>query len=599
MKTWRFFWRLVRHRPRLYLFNGSMITLFFLLEMVPGLAAREFFNWLTDQQAARLGLTTLMVLLVMSAVARVAFLFGAIYSNTLFRFTVGALLGRNMFERILQQPGARALPHSPGEAISRFRDDIDEVMESMIWFNDLVGLALFAIIGVVVMVSINPLITLLVFLPLVIVVATTNIASTRIEVYRKASREATGNVTGYLGEIFGAVQAVKVANAETRVIDRFRVLNEQRRKTTLRDRLFDQLLESVFWNTLNIGTGLILILAGQSLKAGTFTVGDLALFIYYLGWITDLTFFFGILLTRYKKAGVSFERMLGLLQGAPAEMLVQSMPLDLRGPLPDVPFTPKVAADRLDRLEVSSLAYHYPEGGHGISEIDLRIERGTFTVITGRIGSGKTTLLRTLLGLLPKEQGDLRWNGALIEDPATFFVPPRSAYTAQVARLFSDTLKDNILMGIPEDRADLDRAIHLAVLEQDVAGMEQGLQSLVGPRGVRLSGGQVQRSAAARMFVRAAELLVFDDLSSALDVETERVLWERVFAQRQATCLVVSHRRAALRRADQIVVLQEGRVAARGTLEDLLASSPEMQRLWRGDIGTPEEISDTVRLSPA
>ena len=112
-----------------------------------------------------------------------------------------------------------------------------------------------------------------------------------------------------------------------------------------------------------------------------------------------------------------------------------------------------------------------------------------------------------------------------MEDLAAFFVPPRSAYTSQVPRLFSEPLRDNILMGLPDGRTDLDGAVHAAVMEEDVAELEDGLDTVVGARGVKLSGGQLRRSAAARMFVREPELLVFDDLSSGLDVETERELW--------------------------------------------------------------------------
>jgi ATP-binding cassette subfamily B protein len=238
-------------------------------------------------------------------------------------------------------------------------------------------------------------------------------------------------------------------------------------------------------------------------------------------------------------------------------------------------------------LEARGLTVRHEGGRRGVLAVDLTVRRGSFTVITGAVGAGKTTLVRALLGLLPVDAGIVTWNGRPLDDPGTFLVPGRAAYAGQVPRLFSASLRENLLLGRPEDHR-LDRALKLAALEDDVAAMPSGLDTVVGPRGVRLSGGQAQRATAARALVSDPDLLVVDDLSSALDVETENLLGERIGDDRR-TLLVVSHRRAALERADQVIVLDRGRVVGRGSPAELLVSCPEMRRLWEEELAEEAE----------
>jgi ATP-binding cassette, subfamily B, bacterial len=604
LPTMFFNWRLVTYSPGPFMIYSVLAVMGLLFQVLPGLIQKQVFDSITGAAPASINLWLLIALFVGVEVARLAATVSADWYGMSFRLITSALLRRNMFASILRRRGDTALPVSPGEAVNRMREgeDMGEVSDFPTWFPEVVGQVGAALIAIGLMASINLWLTVVIFVPLFATLGVTRLVWDKLLLYYRLNGQAGDAVTGFLGETFGATQAVKIANAEVNLARHFARLNETRQKTDVGVQMLRSLRDTIIAASVTFGIGVLLLMARQAMTDGSFTVGDFALFVYYLGFTTFLPGFIGTFLGDYKTQAVSIDRMLEMVRPEEPLRLVESHPVYVTHTPPPPTPPAKTPADRLETLDVSGLSFVYPGADRGIRDVNLHLRRGEFVVVTGRIGSGKSTLVRVLLGLLHHQAGEIRWNGEVVAEPAAFFIPPRVASISQVPRLFSETLRENILLGQFEAEVDLEGAVRAAVLEADVAQLEKGLDTLVGPRGVRLSGGQVQRAAAARMFIRNPELLVFDDLSSALDVETEQVLWARLDERRQtnaSTCLVVSHRRAALRRADRILLFKGGRVEAEGRLDTLLLESGEMRRLWAEGTDEVEEDGATAASTHA
>jgi ATP-binding cassette subfamily B protein len=574
--------RLATFDLRRYLVGALLWLPVHVIPLAGGLILQQVFDQISGHQPAALRATLwwcaafVGVELVRGVVIVVAWTYGVYWWSA-----AATLLRANVLRSVLtaRGPAAARLPHSSGEAVARLRDDVADAVDFTDESVSLASTTLFAAAALPIMASVDPVITLVLALPMIAIGVLSRTMRRAVAWLHRRARRLGAAVTAYVGEVFGGALALKTAGAEAAALERLREHNRRRRDAAVRDRMATDLLSAATTTTIELSTGLVLLLAAPAMRGGDFTVGDLALFTSYIGWLTALPRSIGTVLYRLSQAAVATERLTGLM--APHEdagTLSRGADVWLhRDPPPAAP--PPRHADALRVLEARGLTVR--GALHGV---DLRLERGTFTVITGAVGAGKTTLVRALLGLLPLDGGTISWNGAPVADPGTFLVPGRTAYAGQVPRLFSATLRENVLLGLPAGDDDARRALELAAFEQDLAGMPDGLGTVVGPRGVRLSGGQVQRATAARALVREPDLLVVDDLSSALDVETEQLLWERIAGRGPGTVLVVSHRQAALERADQVIVLDGGRVAGRGRLEELLESCPEMRRLWHAEL---------------
>ncbi|NDU72011.1 ATP-binding cassette domain-containing protein [Actinomadura sp. DSM 109109] len=562
------------------LLRGALLATGLLLQLV--------FDTLSGAERAGMSAWGLIALVAVAEATKVAVWYGVILSRVEPHFTYGirAALQVNALRSLLRRPAGRALDRTGGDAVSRFGADTDEVGVFAIWSASNLSRLIIAVAALVIMLGIDAVVTLGLVVPVVVMVAASRALARPLRESQHAGRRAAAEVSSVVGEAVGGVQAIKVARAEERFVARLRQANDVRLRFAVREVLLTTVQTSLFNGTAALGTGFVLLLAAASMRGGDFTVGDLALFVFYIQFITEAVTALGMFFARSQKAELSVRRV-GELAGDESAVIARTRTYLRREPPRPAPREDRSAPLRL--LEARGLTARHPGSPRGIRDIDLDLPAGTVTVVTGRVGSGKSTLLQVLLGLLPAESGTILWNGTPVERPDTFLVPPRSSFVPQVPRLFSGTLRENILLGAPASPAEVDEAVRLAVLEDDIAGLDQGLDTVIGPRGLRLSGGQRQRIAAARMAVRRTDLMVFDDLSNALDVTTELRLWDRLLDRGGATILAVSHRRSILRRADRIVVLAEGETAAAGTLDELLESCAEMRHLWAADESAPTD----------
>lgn len=564
MSVWRIAWRVSQQNRPAFWWGYAAFVAFITLPVLSGWLLGRAFDALSKGETA----TVVWMALGVGAteVLRMACIHVAAIQWTQVWVYMQTFLRANLLVAQMASGGLEAGQPvgSAGEAVTHFRDDTEDVTQFVDGLVDVSAGLVFTVLAAFVLGSSDGRGAAVLLVPLVAVALATRTLDSRIKAYRTADREATSDVSGLIGDLMAAATTVKVNHATEPALATLRRLVDRRRETAVRDKVLDTGVQAFSEGSVDVGLGLVLVVSAGAIASGKFGVGELALFTAYLGWLSFLPRMVGRVLARRKQAGVAIDRMRALVADQHPANLVNERSLPIGGRSPrNRPAATRPERTPLHRFEVRGLSAHFPSGA-GVTDVDFSIDRGSFTVITGPIGSGKTTLLRAMLGLAHQADvtGEILWNGRPLVDRASFLIPPNCAFLSQVPQLISDSVADNISLG-PIDGADLARALQLAAVSTDIDDMPDGVLTTIGPRGLRLSGGQRQRVATARALVHSPELVILDDLSSALDVETEVDLWSNLAAAGM-TVIAVSHRTVAFDRADRVLHLDGGRLYVSG-----------------------------------
>ncbi|PSK67387.1 Lipid A export ATP-binding/permease protein MsbA [Micromonospora sp. MH33] len=353
-----------------------------------------------------------------------------------------------------------------------------------------------------------------------------------------------------------AARTVKLAGATRPVLDHLAKLD-----TVRSDRQRREIAMQVWArSTPSLASGLLPIGAWALYLAGGLSAGATLVAVSTLGAARWFAWTTASLVSHYPSARVWTRRTVAMTREATYSAAVPGLDLAAgTAPAPEPP-----PRHPLRRLELTGFGALHSDGTLAVRDVDLTVERGQLVLVVGPVGAGKSSLLRALAGIV-HHVGTLRWNGEPVTEPELFLRPNQVGYVGQLPRVLSGTVADNIALGHQVDAAD---AVSTAQLDHDLAAAGGGLGLLIGHKGTRLSGGQLQRLALARALAPRTELLVADDVSSALDVTTELALWAAL-REHGVTVVGSTAKRAALVRADHVVVLVDGTVAAQGPWHDL------------------------------
>lgn len=456
-----------------------------------------------------------------------------------------------------------------GDLVTRMTDD---VAEKLAWFAcsgifRFYEAVLIVAIGVAMMMSLDVRLTIYTVSPLPILIVIFMFTSSSLDKRFDNLQARISDLNSAMESCFSGTRVVKAYNREEAWKTKFAATIGARRKAEISTVRAWAAIDSLYMYIWQFGIALVVLIGGIMAAKGSITIGDFVAFTSYIFLLVFPMFDIGQFIVKGRQSAVSIGRLMEI-QDFPA------MVTNHNGDHSVIDFT---------KIRFDQVSFRFANSEHySLREVDFEVHKGETVALVGRVGSGKSTVINLLTRLIDPTEGTIMLDDRPLKSLSLDNYRDIIGYVPQEPVLFSDTIEGNVRFGDSAITAErVAEVIKLAQLDSQLERFPSGLQTRIGTRGLTISGGEKQRVAIARALARDPKILILDDCTSALDARTEERLWSALHeVMPDMTCFVVTHRAKTLRKANKILLFDEGRIIDRGTHDDLLFRSDSYRELY-------------------
>ena len=426
----------------------------------------------------------------------------------------------------------------------------------------------------------SPTLSIILFAPLVLIVPMVIWFSTRVQRKYRKQRESTGGIVAILENVLSGITVVQAYNATPFETERIESQSGDYRDQAIQAAFIRNRFIPGIYVVAGISFGLLVSAGGWVMSSGEISVGQFVTFLLISTRMTMPMFILGMLLNQLQKGEAASRRVFAIIDLEPSISDSEGAK-DLDEPITTVSF--------------DSVTFAYPSTSVNVlNDVSFRVESGGFLGIMGHTGAGKSTILKLVEKFYQPQSGQVRINGQDISEFTIHSVRSRIGFVSQDPFLFFGTIRDNVAYARDASDDDVKLALETAGAWEFVAELENGMETMVGDRGVRLSGGQRARISLARALLMNPDVLILDEASAALDAETEKRIQQSLFGGgngsngKKRITIGVAHRLATIRNADEIISMVDGAIVERGSHQELLENDSVYASQWAIQTGEIE-----------